>query len=106
MISVCQSALIIFHISMISIPLNNDLSGFSINNLLALPSVFVLALFLRALDKSFLIKFILISHVSFSILLSFKLLTLRKGFFSPGFLSGGFPISNFQRCRLIWRSIE
>ena len=37
---------------MISSPLNNDLSGFSINNPLALPSVFVLALFLRALGKS------------------------------------------------------
>ena len=40
--------------------LNNDLSGVSINNPLALPFAFVLPLFLRALDKCFLIKFILI----------------------------------------------
>ena len=104
MISVCQSALIIFHISMISIPLNNDLSGFSINNLLALPSVFVLALFLRDLDKSSLIKFILISYFSFSFLLSFKLFTLLS-FLSTSFRSVGFPILNFQGCWLIWHSI-
>ena len=63
-----------------SSPLNNDLSGVSINNLLALPSVFVLVLFLWALDKSSLIKFTLISYVSFSIPLMFKWLTLPKGF--------------------------
>ena len=65
---------------MISSPLNNALSGFSINNLLALPSVFVLALFLRDPDKSSLIKFILISYLNLSFLLSFKLLSLLKGF--------------------------
>ena len=65
---------------MISSPLNNALSGFSINNLLALPSVFVLALFLRDPDKSSLIKFILISYLNLSFLLSFKFLTLLKGF--------------------------
>ena len=65
---------------MISSPLNNALSGFSINNLLALPSAFVLALFLRDPDKSSLIKFILISYLNLSFLLSFKLLTLLKGF--------------------------
>ena len=64
-----------------SSPLNNDLCGISINNPLGLPSVFVLALFLRALEKSFLIKFTLISYVSLSILLMFKLLTLLKGFY-------------------------
>ena len=63
-----------------SSPLNNDLSGVSINNPLRFPSVFVLALFLRALDKTSLIKFTLISYNSFSILLMFKLLTLLKGF--------------------------
>ena len=61
---------------MISSPLNNDLSGFSINNPLALPSVFVLALFLRDLNKSSLIKFILISYLNLSFLL-----TLLKGFY-------------------------
>ena len=65
---------------MISNPLNNDLSGVSINNPLVLPSVFVLALFLWDLDKSSLIKFILISYLSFSFLLSFQLVTLLKGF--------------------------
>ena len=65
---------------MISSALNNKLSGFTINNPLALPSVFVLALFLRDLDKSSLIKFILISYLNLSFLLSFKLLTLLKGF--------------------------
>ena len=79
MISVCQLSLF-FIFLMISSPLNNKLSGFSINNPLALPSVFVLALFLRDLDKSSLIKFILISYLNLSFLLSFKLLTLLKGF--------------------------
>ena len=78
MISVCQLSLL-FTFLMNSSPLNNDLSGVSINNPLALPSVFVLALFLQALDKSSLIKFTLISYVSFSILLMFKLLNM-KGF--------------------------
>ena len=64
---------------MISSPLNNDLSGFSINNPLALPSVFVLALFLRDLDKFSLNKFILISYLNLSFLSSFKLLTLLEG---------------------------
>ena len=73
---------------MISSPLNNDLSGFSINNPLALPSVFVLALFLRDLDKSSLIKFILISYLNLSFLL-----TLLKGFYLLIF-------PNFQGCRL------
>ena len=54
---------------MISSPLNKDLSGLSKNNPLALPPVFVLALFLRELDKSSSIKFTLISYFSF--LLSF-----------------------------------
>ena len=63
-----------------SSPLNNGLSGVNINNPLPLTSVFVLALFLRDLDKSSSIKFILISYLSFSFLLSFKLLTLLKGF--------------------------
>ena len=63
-----------------SSPLNNDLSGVSINNSLALPSVFVLLLFIRALDKSSLIKFTLILYVSLSILLMSKSLTLLKGF--------------------------
>ena len=63
-----------------SSPLNNDLSEVSINKLLALHSVFVLVLFLRALDKSSLIKFTFILYVSFSILLMFKLLTFLKGF--------------------------
>ena len=79
MISVCQLSLF-FIFLMISNPLNNDLSGVSINNPLVLPSVFVLALFLRDLNKSSLIKFILISYLSFSFLLSFKLLILLKGF--------------------------
>ena len=79
MISVCQLSLF-FIFLMISSPLNNDLSGFSINNPLALPSVFVLALFLWDLDKFSLIKFILISYLNLSFLLSFKLLTLLKGF--------------------------
>ena len=66
---------------MISSPLNNDLSGFSINNpFLSLPSVFFLALFLQVLDMSSLIQFILISYLNLSFLLSFKLLTLLKGF--------------------------
>ena len=73
---------------MISSPLNNDLSGFSINNPLALPSVFVLALFLRDLDKSSLIKFVLISYLNLSFLL-----TLLKGFYLLIF-------PNFQGCRL------
>ena len=77
---ICVSALIIFILLMISSPLNNNLSGFSINNSLALPSVFVLDLFLRDLDKSSIIKFILISYLNLSFLLSFKLLTLLKGF--------------------------
>ena len=63
-----------------SSPLNNDLSRVSINNPLALLSAFVLALLIRDLDKSSLTKFILISYLSFSFLLSFKLLTLLKGF--------------------------
>ena len=63
-----------------SSPLNNDLSGVSINNSLALPSVFVLLLFIRALDKFSLIKFTLILYVSLSILLMSKSLTLLKGF--------------------------
>ena len=63
-----------------SSPLSNDLSGVSINNCLALLSVFVLALILPNLDKSSSIKSILISYLSFSILLSFKLLTLLKAF--------------------------
>ena len=79
MISVCQLSLF-FIFLMISSPLNKELSGFSINNPLALRSVFVLALFLRDLDKSSLIKFILISYLNLSFLLSFKLLTLLKGF--------------------------
>ena len=60
-------------------PLNNGSAGFSKNSPLALPSVFVLVLVLRDLDKSCLIKFILISYLSFSFLLPFKLLTLLKG---------------------------
>ena len=63
-----------------SSPLKYDLFGVSINNPLALLSVFILALFIRALDKSSLIKFTLISNVSLSILLMFKLLNLLKGF--------------------------
>ena len=75
---------------MICSPLNNDLPGFSINNNpLALLSVFVLALFLRDLDKSSLIKFILISYLNFSFLLSFKLLTLLKGFYLLVFAQEG-----------------
>ena len=62
-------------------PVNNDLPGVSIHNPLALPSFFVLVLFLRALDKSSIIKFNLISYVSFSILLMFKPLTFLKGFY-------------------------
>ena len=88
MISVCQLSLF-FIFLMISSPLNNDLSGFSINNLLSLPSIFVLALFLRDLDKSSLIKFILISYLNFSFLLSFKLLTLLKGFYLLVFAQEG-----------------
>ena len=80
MISVRQLSLL-FIFLMISGPLNNYLSGFSINNPLAMPSVFVLALFLRDLDTSSLIKFILISYLNLSFLLSFKLLTLLKGFY-------------------------
>ena len=74
---------------MISSPLNNDLSGFSINNPLALPSVFVLALFLWDLDKFSLIKFILISYLNLSFLLSFKLLTLQTRFCLPVFSQEG-----------------
>ena len=59
MISVCQLSLLLIFL-MNSSPLNNDLSGVSINNPLALPPVFGLALLSRALDKSSLIKFILI----------------------------------------------
>ena len=62
---------------MISSPLNNHLSGLSINNPLALASVFALALFLRDLDKPFLIKFILISYLNLSFSLSFKLILLK-----------------------------
>ena len=80
MISVCQLSLF-FIFLMISNPLNNDLLGVSINNPLVLPSVFVLALFLRDLDKSSLIKLVLISYLNLSFLLSFKLLTLLKGFY-------------------------
>ena len=72
-----------------SSPLNNDLPGASIKNPLTLLSVFVLALFLRALDMSFFIKFSLISYVSLSILLMFKLLTLLKGFCLPVFAQEG-----------------
>ena len=79
MISVCQLSLF-FIFLMISSPLNNGLSGFSINDPLALPSVFVLALSLWDLGKSSLIKFILISYLTLSFLLSFKLLILLKGF--------------------------
>ena len=80
MISVCQLSLF-FIFLMISSPLNNDLSGFKIiNPFLALPSVFVLPLFLWDHDKLSLIKFILISYLNRSLLLSFKLLTLLKGF--------------------------
>ena len=50
-----------------SSPLNNDLSGVSINIPLTLPSVFVSILFLRALNKSSLIKFTLISYVSLKV---------------------------------------
>ena len=79
MIYVWQLSLL-FIFLMNSSPLNNDLSRVSINNPLALPSVFVLALFLLGLDKSSLIKFILILYLSFTFLLSFKLITLLKGF--------------------------
>ena len=75
----CQLSLL-FIFLMNSSPLNNDLSRVSINNPLALPSAFVLALLIWDLDKSSLTKFILISYLSFSFLLSFKLLTLLKGF--------------------------
>ena len=61
---ICVSGLITFYI----FDVNNDLSGVGINNSLVLPSVFVSVLFLRALDKSSLIKFTFISYVSFSIL--------------------------------------
>ena len=63
-----------------SSPLNNGISGVIINNPLTFPSAFVLALFLRALDKSSLIKFTLISYSNLSILLMFKVLTLLKSF--------------------------
>ena len=75
--------------------LNNYLSGISVNNPLSLPPVFVLALFLRALHKSSLIKFILIWYLSFSILLSFKLLTLLKDFFLLVFAQEGFQSKIF-----------
>ena len=78
MIFVCQLSLV-FIILTNSSPLNDDLSGVSINNRLTLSPHSVLALFLQAFDKSSLIKFILILYLSFSILLSFKLLTLLKG---------------------------
>ena len=79
MIFLCQfSLLFIFLIN--SSPLNNDFLGVSMNNSLTLSSVFVSALFLRAPNKSFLNKFTVISYVSLSILLMFKLLTLLKGF--------------------------
>ena len=79
MIFVCHfSLLFIFLIN--SSPLNNDFLGVSMNNSLTLFSVFVSALFLRAPNKSFLNKFFMISYVSLSILLMFKLLTLLKGF--------------------------
>ena len=61
---ICVSGLITFYI----FDVNNDLSGVGINNSLVLPSVFVSVLFLRALDKSSLIKFTFVSYVSFSIL--------------------------------------
>ena len=79
MIFLCQfSLLFIFLIN--SSPLNNDFLGLSMNNSLTLSSVFVSALFLRVPNKSFLNKFTMISYVSLSILLMFKLLTLLKGF--------------------------
>ena len=55
MISVCQLSLLFISL-MHSSPLNNDLSGVSINNPLTLLSVFVSALFLLALNKSSLNK--------------------------------------------------
>ena len=67
------------HFSLL-ILLNNDVSGVSIYNTLTLPSVFVPVSFLRALNKSFLINFTLISYVTLSISLTFKSLTLLKGF--------------------------
>ena len=79
MLFLCQlSFLFIFLRS--SSPVGNDLSEVSINNPLAMSSVFVLALFLRAIDKFSLIKFASILYFSLSILLSFKLLTLLKSF--------------------------
>ena len=57
-------------------PLNNDLSGVSINSPLTLLSVFVSALYFRALIKSSLVKSTLISYVISIILLMFKLLSL------------------------------
>ena len=78
MISVCQLSLLFIFLTNSS-PLNNDLSGVSINNPLAMLSVFVLALFIWALNKSSLTKFTLISYVSLSVFLMFKLLTLLKG---------------------------
>ena len=78
MISVCRLSLF-FLFLMISSPLNNDFSGFSTNNPLALPPVFVLALLLRDLDKYSLIKFILISYY-LSSFISSKLFTLLKSF--------------------------
>ena len=67
MISVCQLSLVLIFL-MNSSPLNNDLSEVSMNiNPLTLSSVFVSALFLRAFNKSLLIKFTLISYVSLSL---------------------------------------
>ena len=80
-------------------PSNNDLLEVSVNKPLALLSVFVLALFIRALDESSFIKFVLILYLSFTILLSFMLLIfLRFLTFYTGFYSGGSLISNFQGC--------
>ena len=56
MITVCQlSSFLVFLMN--STPLDNDLSVVSIKNPFALPTVFVLALFLWALDRSSFIHF-------------------------------------------------
>ena len=88
MLFTCQLSLL-FIFLMSSSSLSNDLSGASTNSPLALSSVFVLVLILRAIDKLSLIKFALILYLSFSIFLSFRSLNLLKGFCLLNFAQKG-----------------
>ena len=85
----------VFFTLIISNPLENDLSEFSINNYVTLSLAFVSGLLLKIFDKFFLSGFILISYFTSYVFLPLMFIVLYcKGFFN---CSGGLPISVFFR---------